>query len=175
LVVERLDAARHDRKGFDCGIEALNRFLQTRARKEMDRRSAVTYVLIDPTTPDQILGYYSLSSATVLLDSIPAKLAAQLGRQPSVPTTLMGRLAISKDNQGKGLGERLLWDALTRSEEGSRDIGSVAVIVDAKDKRAAQFYEKYGFRRFVNPPLRLYLMMATIAAAYSKSPRVKDA
>jgi GNAT superfamily N-acetyltransferase len=165
LVVEHLDTSRHDRKGFDCGSEALNAFLQTQARKEMERRSAVTYVLVDPSTPNEIIGYYSLSSATVLLDTIPAELAAKLGRQPGVPTTLMGRLAIAQKYQGKGLGADLLWDALKRSEEKSRDIGSVAVIVDAKDEKAARFYEKFGFRRFVDPPLRLCLMMATIAEA----------
>jgi predicted GNAT family N-acyltransferase len=163
-VVEHLSTT-HDRKGFDCGVEALNSFLQTQARKEMDRRSAVTYVLVETARPNEIIGYYSLSSATVLLDSVPADMAKQLGRQPSVPTTLMGRLAVSNRHQGHGLGGRLLWDALNRSEEASREIGSVAVIVDAKDENAARFYEHYGFRRFEDPPLRLYITMATIAAA----------
>jgi predicted N-acetyltransferase YhbS len=165
LVVEHLDTSKHDRNGFDCGSEALNTFLQTQARKEMERRSAVTYVLVDPANPSEVIGYYSLSSATVLLDAVPAEMAAKLGRQPSVPATLMGRLAIATRHQVKGLGSDLVWDALKRSEEKSRDIGSVAVIVDAKDEKAAGFYEKFGFRRFVDSPLRLYLMMATIAAA----------
>jgi len=168
LIVEYLDPASHDRKGFDCGIEALNSFLQHQARKEMERRSAVTYVLVDAAQRQEIVGYYSLSAATVLLDAVPSEMARQLGRQPSVPTTLMGRLAISAKHQGKGFGERLLWDALQRSEEKSREIGSVAVIVDAKDEKAATFYEKYGFHRFADPPLRLFLMMATIGAAAKK-------
>jgi predicted N-acetyltransferase YhbS len=168
LIVEHLDPASHDRKGFDCGIAALNSFLQQQARKEMERRSAVTYVLVDAARRQEIVGYYSLSAATVLLDAVPAEMAKQLGRQQSVPTTLMGRLAISTKHQGKGLGARLLWDALQRSEEKSREIGSVAVIVDAKDEKAATFYQKYGFRRFADPPLRLFLMMATIAAATKK-------
>lgn len=164
LVVEHLRPT-HDRKGFDCGVDALNSFLQTQARKEMDRRSAVTYVLVDALRPAEIVGYYALSAATVLLDAIPDDVARRLGRQPNVPTTLMGRLAVSNRHQGKGIGARLLWNALTRSEHASRDIGSVAVIVDAKDESAARFYERYGFRRFADPPLRLYIMMATIAAA----------
>lgn len=163
-VVERLNTT-HDRKGFDCGVEALNVFLQTQARKEMERRSAVTYVLVDTARPTDIIGYYSLSAATVILDAVPEEMAKRLGRQPSVPTTLMGRLAVAKTHHGMGLGGRLLWDALNRSEEASRAIGSVAVIVDAKDEQAATFYERYGFRRFAEPPRRLYLMMATIAAA----------
>jgi predicted GNAT family N-acyltransferase len=108
--------------------------------------------------------YYSLSAATVLLDAVPEEMAKRLGRQPSVPTTLIGRLAVSSGHQGHGLGARLLWDALNRSEQASRDIGSVAVIVDAKDENAVRFYERYGFRRFADPPMRLYIMMATIAA-----------
>jgi predicted N-acetyltransferase YhbS len=165
LIVEHLDPSLHDRKGFDCGVEALNSFLQTQARKEMERRSAVTYVLVDAARPKEIIGYYSLSAATVLLDAVPAEMARQLGRQQSVPTTLIGRLAIAVNQQGKGLGGRLLWDALNRSEEKSREIGSVAVIVDAKDDNAAVFYEKFGFRRFADPPLRLCMMMSTIATA----------
>jgi predicted GNAT family N-acyltransferase len=164
FVVERLSPV-HDRKGFDCGVESLTAFLQTQARREMVRRSAVTYVLVDTARPSEIVGFYSLSAATVLLDAVPAAMAQQLGRQPSVPTTLMGRLAVSSKHKGKGLGGRLLWDALKRSEQASREIGSVAVVVDAKDEGAAQFYERYGFLRFIDPPLRLYLMMATIAAA----------
>lgn len=164
LVIEHLSAS-HDRKGFDCGVEALNSFLQTQARKEMERRSAVTYVLIDTSRPVEIIGYYSVSAATVLLDAVPEEIARRLGRQPSVPTTLVGRLAVSSRYQGQGLGSRLLWNALSRSERASRDIGSVAVIVDAKNENAARFYERYGFRRFVDPPLRLYIMMTTIASA----------
>jgi predicted GNAT family N-acyltransferase len=163
-IVEHLTTT-HDRKGFDCGVEALNSFLQTQARKEMDRRSAVTYVLVDTARPTEIIGYYSLSAATVLLDAVPEDTAKQLGRQPSVPTTIMGRLAVSNRHKSNGLGGRLLWDALNRSEDASREIGSVTVIVDAKDENAARFYQHYGFNRFEAPPLRLYIMMATIAAA----------
>ncbi len=167
LVIEHLGAS-HDRKGFDCGVEALNSFLRTQARKEMERRSAVTHVLVDTSQPVEIIGYYSLSAATVLLDAVPQEIAKRLGRQPSVPTALMGRLAVSSKYQSQGLGKRLLWDALNRSERASRDIGSVAVIVDAKDENAARLYERYGFRRFADPPLRLYIMMATVAAAASE-------
>ena len=162
LITERLNPT-HDREGFDCGVEALNAYLQQRARKEMERRSAVTYVLVATSQPVEIMGYYSLSAATVLLDAVPEEMANRLGRQPSVPTTLMGRLAVSSRRQGQGLGGRLLWDALNRSEQASRDIGSVAVIVDAKDENAVRSYERYGFRRFADPPMRQYIMMATIA------------
>lgn len=163
-VVEPLNA-EHDRTAFDCGVPALNAFLQTQARKEMDRRSGVTYVLVAPEYPSKIVGYYSLSSASVLLDALPEDISRRLGKQPLVPATLLGRLAVSVKHSGQGLGGRLLWDALSRSEDTSRAIGSVAVVVDAKDEPAAKFYDRYGFRRFAENPLRLFIPMATIAKA----------
>lgn len=163
-VVEPLGLS-HDRNGFDCGVEALNVFLRTQARKEMERRTAVTYVLVDPEAPSEIIGYYSLSAASVLLDALPEDLAKRLGRQPSVPATLLGRLAISISHAGKGLGALLLWNALNRSKHTSQKVGSVAVLVDAKDEGAAKFYERYGFRRLPDSPQRLFMTMATIAAA----------
>lgn len=151
-LVEPLNT-RHDRRAFDCGVDALNLFLQTQARKEMERRSAVTYVLVEAEAPTQIVGYYSLSSASVLLDALPEESATRLGR-----------LAISSKHAGKGLGKGLLWDALNRSEEASQKVGSVAVIVDAKDDAAASFYERYGFRPLPESPHRLFITMATVAA-----------
>lgn len=156
---------RHNRKAFDCGVEALNIFLHTQARKEMERRSAVTYVLAHADNPSEIAGFYSLSSAAVTLDALPADLSTRLGKQPAVPVTLLGRLAVSVAHSGRGLGARLLWDALRRSEQASRTIGSVAVIVDAKTEDAARFYERYGFVRFADPPRRLYIAMDTVARA----------
>lgn len=164
LVVEHLKST-HDRKSFDCGVEALNSFLQKQARKEMERRSSVTYVLVGADRPTEIVGYYSLSSASVLLDSLPEDVLEKLGRQSSVPVTLMGRLAVRTSDQGTGVGGRLLWNALSRSESLSRAIGSVAVIVDAKDERAATYYQSHGLRPFAGQPSRLFITMATIAAA----------
>lgn len=158
-------APHHDRKAFDCGVEALNRFLQTQARKELERRSAVTYVLVVAGDPSRIAGFYSLSSAAVPLDALPADLSQRLGKQPAVPVTLLGRLAVSTQHAGRGLGARLLWDALRRSEQASRTVGSVAVIVDAKSDSGARFYERYGFVRFAEPPRRLFITMETIARA----------
>lgn len=169
LVVERL-GTEHDREGFNCGVEALNAFLQKQARKEMERRAAVSYVLVDPSKPKEIIGYYSLSSNTVLLDKLPSDITKRLGRYPSVPATLLGRLAIEAKYQSQDLGALLLRDALQFSAQKSTEIGSVAVIVDAKDKKAAAFYERYGFRRLSDDPLRLFIMMPTIEAAFANAP-----
>jgi ribosomal protein S18 acetylase RimI-like enzyme len=169
LVVERL-TKDHDREGFNCGVEALNSFLQKQARKEMERRAAVCYVCVVPKQPKEIIGFYSLSSTTILLDTLPDFVTKKLGRYPSVPATLLGRLAVDKKHQGRGIGPLLLREALLFSAQKSTEIGSVAVIVDAKDEKAAGFYEIYGFRRLSDDPLRLFMMMPTIEAAFADKP-----
>jgi len=79
-----------------------------------------------------------------------------------VPATLLARLAVDKNHRGKGIGEFLLVDALYRSLTHSREIGSVAVVVDAKDDGARNFYRRYGFIQFHDQPYRLFIPMGTI-------------
>jgi predicted GNAT family N-acyltransferase len=161
--VEPLDP-RHDRERFDCGVEALNRYLRAQARQEMMRDIAVIYVLAPEDQPTAIAGYYSLSSTAVRLSDLPETTRKRLPRYPLVPATLLGRLAVDKGYRGRGIGERLLVDALKRSLTASRSVASVAVIVDAKDATGATFYARYGFIAFPEQPLRLFLPIKTIAA-----------
>jgi len=87
-----------------------------------------------------------------------------------VPATLLGRLAVSITHQRQRLGERLLVDALHRSRAASTSVGSVAVVVDANDESNADFYRTYGFIRFVDSPLRLFIMMNTVADLWPSQP-----
>jgi ribosomal protein S18 acetylase RimI-like enzyme len=162
-LVQPLDA-HHDRRRFDCGVEALNRYLQTQARQEMERDVSVVYVLSPAEAPAVIAGYYSLSSTAVRLADLPELARKRLPRYPLVPATLLGRLAVDQAYRGRRLGERLLVDALRRSLAASRTVASVAVIVDAKDDAGAAFYTRYGFRRFPDQPLRFFIPMKTIDA-----------
>jgi predicted GNAT family N-acyltransferase len=162
---------QHHRDQFDCGVEALNRYLRTQARQEMDRDVAVAYVLCPTRRPSSIAGYYTLSSTAVRLADVPETTRKRLPRYPLVPATLLGRLAVDQTDRGHGLGERLLIDALQRSLIASRSVASVAVIVDAKDSSGATFYARYGFIAFPDEPLRLFLPMKTIAALEAKRVR----
>lgn len=101
--------------------------------------------------------------AAVKLTDLPKHTAQKLPRYPLVPATLLGRLAVSPKYRGKGLGERLLMDALKRSLAASRVVGSAAVIVDAKDSSGVRFYERYGFKLLPEQDLRLFIAMKTIA------------
>lgn len=159
--VEVLDE-RHDRASFCCGTDALDRYLRQQARQDAKRKAAVTYVLLPADAPTAIAGFYTLSATSVRLDSLPADAAKKLPRYPDVPATLIGRLAVSKDHHGRGLGRHLLLDALRRGWEASAGIASAAVIVDAKHAHARAFYEYYGFISFPDQPMRLFLPMKTI-------------
>jgi predicted GNAT family N-acyltransferase len=89
-------------------------------------------------------------------------MAKKLPKYPLVPATLLGRLAVDVRLRGKGAGEHLLMDALRRALEASREVASVAVVVDAKDDSAVSFYRRYGFIGFADQPRRLFLPMAVI-------------
>ena len=156
-------SADHDRTAFDCGVPLLNSYLQRYARQDMDRGIATAYVLVPSTSTTEIAGFYTLTATAVKLTDLPEHTAKKLPRYPLVPATLLGRLAVSLTYRGKGLGERLLMDALKRSLEASRVVGSAAVIVDAKDPAGVAFYERYGFKRLPQQELRLFIAMKTIA------------
>jgi ribosomal protein S18 acetylase RimI-like enzyme len=74
---------------------------------------------------------------------------------------VLGRLAIDRESQGRGLGETLLLDAIRRVVRASATIAVYAIIVDAKSERAQAFYERYGFRAFASAPRGLFLPLET--------------
>jgi predicted GNAT family N-acyltransferase len=158
---------QHDRAGFSCGVEALDRYLKRQAGQDIRKHVAVAFVL----TPDgrTIAGYYTLSQYSVELDAVPPETAQKLPKYPIVPATLIGRLAVSTAFRGQGLGEMLLMDALNRSLAASRLVASAAVVVDAKDDQATAFYRKYGFLELPGMTRRLFLPMATIQQLFGGS------
>lgn len=156
----------HDRAAFSCGTPELDSYLKTRASQEVGKHLAAVFVL----TPDgkTIAGFYTLSQHSVNLDKIPEEISRKLTRYNDVPVTLLGRLARSLDYRGKGVGEKLLLDALRRSLDNSREIASWSVVVDAKDAHAVAFYKRYGFVEFPNTPDRLFLPTLTIEDMFRK-------
>jgi predicted GNAT family N-acyltransferase len=151
---------KHDRAAFSCGVEPLDTYLQKQASQDAKKRAAVPFVL----TPNgkTIAGYYTLSQYAIELGNVPQEVAKKLPKYPLVPATHLGRLAVSVDFRGKGLGETLLMDALHRSLELSEQVASSGVVVDAKDDAARSFCRKYGFIELPKIDKRLFLPMATI-------------
>lgn len=162
--VELFDG-HHRREGFSCGVEELDRYFYTQANQERRRSVAMPYVMVDAASGD-VIGYHTLSSLSILPQNLSAEEIRKLPRYPAYPAILIGRLAIHRVYQGKGFGGALLANALRRCHELSRQIGVLAVMVDAKDGSARGFYEAFQFRRFQDEPYRLYIPMREIARLY---------
>jgi predicted GNAT family N-acyltransferase len=154
-------AKYHDRTAFTCGVDSLDRYLHTQAGQDQRKRVAATFVVCDGR---HVVGYYSLSALSVDVGAWPEDVTRNLPRYPHVPATLLGRLAVDRGSRGQRLGEHLLMDALRRAFIASRDVGSVAVIVDAVDQTAVEFYARYGFP---DQARRLFLPMGVIEALFS--------
>ena len=142
-MIELLDK-KHNRENFDCGKELLTNYLRTQAGKDIKRKLSACFVLSENGTGIQ--GYYTLSNNSISLNSFPEHIQKKLPKSyNSIPSTLLGRLAIDKKYQGQGIGKILLIDALKRCYEISKEIGSFAVVVDPIDQEAKNFYTKYDF------------------------------
>lgn len=165
LKIEPLDSRRHKRSNFCCGKESLDNYLRKQASQDQKRKIATIFVLVDEVInipESDILGYYSLSNYSIDITELDPSLAKTLPRYPQLPATLLGRLAVDHPQIGKRFGELLLIDALKKSLEVSQQIASLAVIAEAIDEQAAQFYLKYGFQRFNHNSSKLYLPLKSI-------------
>lgn len=159
-------ATAHDRRAFQSGAEALDRYLKEQATQDQRRHIAACFVLVDPQHKT-VVGFYTLSAFTVATRELPAELARKLPKYGQIPCTLLGRLAVDLKHRGRGAGRTLLIDALRRSLTQAAGIASWAVVVDAKDDDAREFYARYGFLALLDAPNRLFLPMATIAALFT--------
>ena len=163
--IERLDHG-HLKDRFDCGKPSLNDFLQTLVGQYEKRNLGRTNVALE-TSDRRVVGYYTLASGAIAPHGLPAKQAKKLPRH-AVPVVLLARLAVDQGFQGKGVGGFLLRDALNRSLDLSEKLGIHAVIVDAIDAEAKNFYERFGFLPLTDDQMRLFLPLSTIRSAVGR-------
>lgn len=166
LTFESLDK-KHDRAAFRCGQPKLDAWFQKLAGQDERRNLARIFVALDEQS--EVVGFYSLSAFTLSLDEVPDDLAAKLPRYDRVPAALIGRLARHERCRGQGVGEILIADALNRIVSVARDLAVFAIVVDAKDLKASEFYQSFGFIPFPLHPQRLFLLASTAAAAIEKA------
>lgn len=152
-------ATEHDRRGFSCGVDALDEYLRRFARQHAASNVSRTYVAADGA---EIHGFYSLAMSAVRKDNLPARYAGRFPNLP-LPVARLARLAVAVRHQRQGLGELLLADAMQRCFRLSVEIGMIGVIVDAKDERARGWYERYEFEQLPDSPLTLWLPAAAIS------------
>jgi ribosomal protein S18 acetylase RimI-like enzyme len=148
----------HDRSAFSCGTEALDRYFHQPVSQDVRRRVATCFAAC--AADGKVAGYYTLASSSMILSELSPDAAKKLPRYPLVPAVRMGRLAIDRAFVGQGLGSALLADALVRSVQS--EIAAFALVVDAKDQQAKEFYEHHGFIALPDSPLTLFLPLASV-------------
>ena len=77
-------APNHDRAGFSCGVDALDRYFRQQAGQDVRRRVTACFVARDIAT-DRIAGFYTLAAGGILLGNMPAHLLKGLPHYPAVP------------------------------------------------------------------------------------------
>lgn len=157
---ERLDAECHDLADFSCGEESLDAWLREQAVAATKRGTARTFVWVDDS--GGVVGYYALAAHKVARAEVPAKLGR--GGPAEIPAVLLGRLALSQQLRGHGLGAVLVAEALDRIVTATRIVAARLVVVDALSEPVARFYERLGFRRMPDS-LLLVQKTADIEAA----------
>jgi GNAT superfamily N-acetyltransferase len=157
---EPLDA-RHDVSGFSCGKPALDIWLKTRALSNQKKGFTVVIVIHEE---GRVVGYYGLAPTAIVPAVMPRSI--RTGQPPTpVPCLLLGQLATDEAFAGRGIGSRLLQHALLRSVAGARLVGGRALVVNALDEEAADFWRRRGFVPSKDSPLILFRSISDIVAS----------
>lgn len=149
-------------KAFDCGNAELNEYLTRYARQSSKKGLSTCRLLMH--ADGTIVGYYALATAQAMPDELPADYP-KLPRHP-VPCVRLTRMAVDKAYQGQGWGGVMLVEASRQIVHASEFVGITALIVDAKNERAAGFYAGYGFQPLAGQPLRLIVPLASLRAHF---------
>jgi len=149
---------QHVRNHFDCGNPVLNEYLSKYARQNHENNMAKAFVAVGDDL--QVLAYYCVSTASIEFEELPEKLKKNLPKYP-VPAALIGKLACDLSMKGRGLGARLLIDALQRIVVSANELAIKVIIVDAIDDEAQRFYQHYGFMALDGQDKKLFLMIET--------------
>lgn len=154
---------KQDRSGFDSGSVELDVYLARQAGQDQRRNVAACFLAIETDTRI-VAGFYTLSACHIHLEALDEAARKKLPRYPVVPAVRLGRLAIDRRFQGRGLGSALIADAAMRAMRS--EIAAAFLVVEAKDETAAAFYRRHGFVPDPVGPLRLYASLAALRASF---------
>jgi GNAT superfamily N-acetyltransferase len=154
----RLLAVDDHLEGFDSGEPELDQWLIRQAQRNQTSGGSRTYVT---TRNGRVVGYYSLATASVLHAHASGKVRRN---QPNpIPVILLGRLAVDRKDQGRGLGAHLLRDAIIRTVQAANIVGVRALLVHALHEQARQFYHHFDFEPSPTDSLHLFLLIKDVA------------
>jgi GNAT superfamily N-acetyltransferase len=148
---ERL-SSEHELDDFACGVPALDEWLKRRARRNEEEGASRTFVVC---AGRRVIGYYSLAAGSVLHAIATGKTRRNM--PDPVPVILLGRLAVDRQWQGKGIAADMLSDGVLRILGAAQTVGVRAILVHAISEEAKQFYEKHGFRASAVEPMTLMI------------------
>lgn len=156
-------ATEHRLDDFACGVESLDDWLKRRARPNQISGASRTYVVAEDA---KAVGYYCLASGALALNEAPVPACRNM--PDSVPIAVLGRLAIDKSWQGRGVGVALLQDAVLRTIRASDILGIRGLLVHALSGEAKAFYEHHGFVASPTQPMTLVLSFKKNVSEYEK-------
>jgi GNAT superfamily N-acetyltransferase len=150
----------HDLGAFDSGVLALDEWLRRHAMRNQETGASRTYVI---RRKDRVVGYYALAAGAVALAEASGKLRRNM--PDPVPVMVLGRLAVDRELQGRGVGSALLRDAILRTMQAADIAGITAVLVHAISDDAKRFYERCGFQPSPVDPMTLMITLRDAAKA----------
>ena len=153
----------HDRSAFFCGSEPLERYFKMQAGQDVRKRVAKCSVLVEASS-GEVCGFYTMSATSIMLSSLPKQFTKGLPRYPTVPSVLIGRLAVATNSQGKNMAKAMIAHAVEVIVKSP--IGVFAIVVDAKDDAARAFYQRQGFASIDGHENRLILSVAAAIKAF---------
>jgi GNAT superfamily N-acetyltransferase len=154
------DRGLHRVGTFECGEEALDRWLRSYASQNQRRDAARTFVTTDDD--GNVVGYYTLVAAQIEHEQASVNVGHGLSKHFPIPIALVARLAVATPYQGAGLGRSLLLDALQRVLRASEELAIRAITVDALNDSAATFYQAFGFEPSFLAPATLMVPLQTV-------------
>lgn len=153
-------AKAHQRVEFDCGVDELNFFLQRIARQHIQKGISKTFVLVNTDKPTEIIAYMTLVVCEMFADDIPHQWQKKYPTR--IPAAKLARLAVSLPYQRKGHGETLLMAAIQKTLNAANNIGLAGLFVDAKDNKAKNYYNQFGFISMPDQLDHLFLPLSSL-------------
>ena len=153
-------APNHDLANFSCGEPVLDDWLRKRALANQVSGASRTFVACDGNV---VIAYYALASSAVTVTASTGRFRRNMPEP--IPVVVLGRLAIAKEHQGKGLGRALFQDAARRVIHAADAIGIRGLIVHALTEKAAAFYRSLGLAPSPLDPMTLMVTLADLRAS----------
>ncbi|WP_073632471.1 GNAT family N-acetyltransferase [Pseudoxanthobacter soli] len=151
----------HVLTAFQSGEAALDDWLRRRALANQISGASRTYVVT--TAERRVVGYYALASGALASSDATGRLRRNM--PDPIPMAVLGRLAVDRSMQGRGLGVALLQDAVLRVRHASAILGIRGILVHAISDDARTFYEHHGFTGTPRHPMTLVLSLIDTASS----------